>query len=238
MTTTTSPAAAPSRTSAPRARGGWLWITLSSLAIVAFAVGPYLTSSLAQLASSRGGLADNYAHRPVPVQVAFYVHVLFGGIALMVGPVQFLARLRQRRPALHQATGRVYLIAVAVAGIAGLGIAPVNRAGFDGFFGFGTLAVLWLYTALRAYRAARGRDFASHQAWMIRNFALTYAAVTLRAWTGLLIVVQVPFLHGTVTPEVSSHMFANAYWAVPFLCWVPNIVVAEWLVRRRGLPGI
>jgi uncharacterized membrane protein len=238
MTTTSAPATAPTRTAPPRARGGWLWIALSSLAIVAFAVGPYLTGSLTQLAGAKVGLAVNYAHRAALVQVAFYLHVLSGGVALALGPVQFLARLRQRRPALHRATGRVYLVAVAVAGFAGLAIAPVNRAGFDGFFGFGTLAALWLYTALRAYRTARGGDFAAHQAWIIRNFALTYAAVTLRAWTGLLIGVQVPFLHGTFTPAMADQLFANAYLAVPFLCWVPNIVVAEWLVRRRGLPPI
>ncbi|GAA4382228.1 hypothetical protein [Agromyces bauzanensis] len=31
--------------------------------------------------------------------------------------------------------------------------------------------------------------------------------------------------------------FANAYAVVPFLAWLPNLVVVEWLIRRRGLPA-
>ena len=31
--------------------------------------------------------------------------------------------------------------------------------------------------------------------------------------------------------------WTNAYAAVPFLAWLPNLLVAEWLIRRRGLPS-
>jgi predicted membrane protein DUF2306 len=76
------------------------------------------------------------------------------------------------------------------------------------------------------------RDVASHRAWMMRNFALTYAAVTLRLWLGLLIGLQA--IPGDFDFESA---FANAYGVVPFLAWLPNLVVAEWLIRRRGLPS-
>jgi hypothetical protein len=69
---------------------------------------------------------------------------------------------------------------------------------------------------------------------MIRNYAFTYAAVTLRVWLGVLILVQVPFVDAGTDFDA---LFANAYNAVPFLCWVPNMFVAEWLIRRRGLPS-
>jgi hypothetical protein len=70
---------------------------------------------------------------------------------------------------------------------------------------------------------------------MIRNVALTYAAVMLRLWIGVLMGVQSPW----ITSEASADAaFANAYAAVPFLCWLPNLVVAEWLVRRRDLPTL
>jgi hypothetical protein len=70
---------------------------------------------------------------------------------------------------------------------------------------------------------------------MIRNFALTYAAVTLRLWLGVLIAVQLPFVHG---PNPFDHMSTTAYAPLPFLCWLPNIVIAELMVRRRGLPAL
>ncbi|MEU4195507.1 hypothetical protein AB0E69_26640 [Kribbella sp. NPDC026611] len=35
-----------------------------------------------------------------------------------------------------------------------------------------------------------------------------------------------------------DQLMNNAYAAVPFLCWLPNIVVAELMIRRRNLPGL
>lgn len=57
----------------------------------------------------------------------------------------------------------------------------------------------------------------------IAVFALTYAAVTLRLWLGVL----VPILGD----------FRSAYVLVPFLAWVPNLLVVEWLLRRRRPAG-
>ncbi|MFJ1705615.1 DUF2306 domain-containing protein [Kitasatospora sp. NPDC088346] len=217
--------------SAPRgSRTGRLWVGFSSLAIAAFTVGPYLTASLAQLARDDAGLASAYSGQPLPVRLAFYAHLGFAGLALVLGPWQFSARIRGRRPALHRVLGRVYLVCVGVGAAAALALAPFNSAALVGFFGFGALAVLWAYTGWRAYRAIRGRDVPGHQAWMIRNFALTYAGVTLRLWVPALMAVQV--LTGS-----AGDRFATAYAAVPFLCWLPNLVVAERIVRRRGLPS-
>ena len=224
--------------SAPRrrlvtTRIAWTWVALSSLAIAVFTIVPYLTASLADLSDAGVGLADNYDGRPAVVQAAFYAHIVAGGLALVAGPFQFWRGLRDRHRSVHRGIGRTYLAAVAIAGVSGLVMAPFSEAGFAGFFGFGTLAFLWLATGWQAYRAIRRRDVASHRAWMMRNFALTYAAVTLRLWLGVLITVQA-LPGGDFDFEAA---FANAYAVVPFLAWLPNLVVAEWLIRRRGLPS-
>lgn len=205
---------------------------LSSLTIAGFAVVPYLTASLAELSDAGVGVADTYDGRPAVVQAAFYAHIVAGGLALVTGPFQFWRGLRDRHRSVHRWMGRGYLAAVAIAGVAGLVIAPFSEAGLAGLVGFGTLAVLWLVSAWRAYRAIRARDVANHRAWMMRNFALTYSAVTLRLWLGVLIGVQA--LPGGFDFDAA---FANAYGVVPFLAWLPNLVVAEWLIRRRGLPS-
>lgn len=227
-----APRPAPSARPNVATRIGWTWVLLTSLAIAAFAVVPYLTAPLAE---SSGGLADRYEGRPWPVLVAFFTHVIGGGIALVLGPLQFWRGLRTRHPLAHRWVGRTYLVAVAAAALAGIALAPVNQAGLVGLFGFGALGVLWLVTGWRGYRAIRARDVASHRAWMMRNFALTYAAVMLRIWLPLLIFAQVPFA-GPAGFDVDA-AFANAYAVVPFLAWLPNLVVAEWLIRRRGLPS-
>lgn len=207
-------------------RLAWRWIALSSVAIAAFSVIPYLTSSLPALGSGGSALGAHYAQQPVWVQVVFYVHVVAGGIALVLGPFQFARGLRERRARVHRVTGRVLVIAMLVAAAAGLTLSPVNSGGLVGTLGFGTLALLWGTFTILGFAAIRRRDVTAHRRWMIRAFALTYAAVTLRLWIPVLILAQVPF------GVPAENLFANAYLLVPFLCWVPNLIVAELIVRR------
>lgn len=209
--------------------GTWLAATVLCLGVAAAAVTPYLLSSLDDLARSGSGLASNYAHRPLPLQVALYAHAVAGGVALVLVPWQFSARLRRRSPGAHRVVGRVALAALVVAGVAGLVIAPVNRAGFIGLLGFSALAASWLYCAWRTYRTAVGGDLRAHRTWAARTFALTFAAVTLRLWLGGAIAIEVGVFGRSL-----EQAFDAVYPAMPFLCWVPNLVVAEYLIRRRG----
>ncbi|MFG2847133.1 DUF2306 domain-containing protein [Kitasatospora sp. NPDC048296] len=205
------------------------------MAIAGYFVGQYAQGTLSSLGRQHVGLAPDYATQPWPVQAAFYFHIVFAGLALALGPWQFSRRLRVRRAAVHRGIGRVYLVGVGVGAVAAFVMSFFSTVGLLGFFGFGTLAVLWGWTAWRAYRAIRERDVRSHQAWMIRNFALTYAAVTLRLWYGVLILVQIPFVHGV---DPIDTIMPHAYAPLPFLCWLPNLVVAEWMIRRRSLPAL
>ena len=201
------------------------WLALSALAIALLAPLPYVLQPLRDLAANGNEIAVNYASRPSWVRTAFAAHVAFGGLALLLSPVQLSGRVRARVPRLHRVLGRVVLASIVVAGTAGFLLAGVNSAGPVGTAGFGALAVLWVTFALLGLRAIRQRDIAAHRRWMLRTFALTYAAVTLRLWLFALI----PLLGD----------FRSAYVLVPFLCWVPNLVVVELLLRRtrtRALP--
>jgi hypothetical protein len=69
------------------------------------------------------------------------------------------------------------------------------------------------------WRAAMRRRLVEHRRWMIRSWALTLAAVTLR-------------LYMLALPGMSSPL--DAYRAISFLCWVPNLIAAELYLRRRS----
>src|SRR5215213_12030589 len=84
--------------------------------------------------------------------------------------------------------------------------------------GFGTLAILWLYSGYRAYRHIRNKEIEQHREWMIRNYALTLAGLMLRVWVPLSIPMGIDF--------------TTAYMFIGWLCWVPNLFVAEWIIRR------
>lgn len=82
---------------------------------------------------------------------------------------------------------------------------------------FGLLALAWLYTGARAYAAIRRKAVDEHRAWMVRNFALSLAAVTLRIYVPISVVLGLDF--------------PTAYAGIAWLCWVPNLVLAERIVR-------
>jgi len=166
------------------------------------------------------GLNPEFHERLMNMPWFARAHFLGGGIALLVGGFQFSSRLRRLRSAVHRWTGRLYLGAVAVGGLGGLGIAMISQGGPPTHVGFGMLAVLWLYSGVAAYRAIRGGAVAEHRRWMIRNFALTFGAVTLRLELGLL-------------TGFFGWSMEEAYITVAWLAWVPNLIVAEWWLLRE-----
>ena len=72
---------------------------------------------------------------------------------------------------------------------------------------------------LQAVSVDQAGDVAGHREWMWRNYALTWGAVMLRLQMALLIGC--------------GFTAAEAYPLVAWFAWVPNLAVAEWLVRRH-----
>lgn len=190
------------------------------LAVLSFAVAGYAIYAytvLAPGATVHPSMRATYAEHGLAIRL----HVFASAVALILGPFQFLPGLRARRPELHRWSGRVYLgVGVLVGGLAGLVMATHAYGGMVSKLGFGALAVAWLATGAFAYRAILDGDAWAHRRWMIRNFALTFAAVTLRLQLPAAMALRFPF-------EV-------AYPLIAWTCWVPNLLVAEAWLRRRG----
>jgi uncharacterized membrane protein len=169
-------------------------------------------------------LLDSYdpvqKSRMFEIPVVGYAHTLGGAIATLIGPFQFLGALRRRYPRWHVWLGRVYLTCVGVSALAGLYLSPESAARNTFGIAFIALALAWLYTGTKAYLTIRARDVAAHRRWMIRNYALTYAAVTLRFQMPLFILV------GGLSPMTALDI-------VGWFCWVPNLILVEWWMRRR-----
>jgi uncharacterized membrane protein len=190
-------------------------LAVLSAGVVVYAVVVYAFLPLGQFVHPR--MAEVFRQNAPTV----YAHVFGASVALLLGPLQFWAAFRTRRPALHRLVGKLYLgLGVGLGGIAGLILATRAQGGLAGQLGFACLALAWLYTAVHALGAAQSRDFATHRRWMIRNFALTFAAVTLRLWMPLGFALD-------------RWPFEVVYPTVAWLCWVPNLLVAEWWLRRR-----
>jgi uncharacterized membrane protein len=148
-----------------------------------------------------------------------FAHLIASGIALAVGALQHNSHLRGRHLNLHRWLGRTYVIAVTMGGVAAFVLATESQAGLSTHVGFGLLAVLWVFATGMAYRYIRAGNQALHRRWMIRSYALTFAAVTLRVYLPLSMIAGLPF--------------DAAYQTISWLAWVPNLIFAEWVILRQ-----
>ena len=154
-------------------------------------------------------------------RTALYLHIGGGIIALSSGIFALMPFVRKRNWRLHRNLGKSYVLAILISGIAGGGIAWVSEGGLIGNLGFFCLAVTWLFTTYVAYRAIRNKDVQRHERWMLRSYAVTFAAVMLRLWLPILMDVWHLPLQET---------FAWLGW----ICWVPNLLVMEIYLRSQS----
>lgn len=194
-------------------RTAWYVMTLLALGVAGYASMALWNPDAIDFIANRDGLLRHF----------LIVHGAVSAIALAIGPFQFFETLRKKRPLLHRVSGRIYLGSILVGGLTGLWLAFYTPGGLPAHTGFLALAILWLLSGFLAYRAALRRDFIAHRAWMMRSYALTFAAVTLRIYLGLGVpVAGLPF----------DQVYATAAWA----SWALNLVFVEWLLMRKGAP--
>ncbi|WP_218044374.1 DUF2306 domain-containing protein [Kiloniella laminariae] len=192
-------------------KGGWLLLMLAATVIALMStrfllpdpphVGPEI-------------MANFIAHKPT-----FLAHVLGSLIALLIGPWQFIGGLRNRWPGLHRWTGRLYMLAVLVGGVGGFIVAWTTLAGPVAVAGFATLSVLWLYVTGKGYQTVRAGRYVEHRRWMIRSYALTAAAITLRL--------------GLPIAPALGYDFMTGYIIQTWAAWLINLAVAEFYLYRE-----
>lgn len=149
---------------------------------------------------------------------AFYTHIILGGVALLIGWLQFSTKLRIQNLALHRTVGKIYILCVLPSALAGIGIGFFATGGIIPATGFIGLGIVWFTTTLLAYLKIRQGQIEQHRRLMIYSYAACFAAVTLRIWLPLLIMI-----YGD---------FNKAYATVAWLCWVPNMIVAMLIIKR------
>jgi uncharacterized membrane protein len=149
------------------------------------------------------------------------IHAGFAATALLVGPFQFLPGLRRRRPKLHRTLGKIYVAACLASAPAGLFLAWGTSAGPIAQWGFGTLAVVWFAATAYAFWLATQGRIAEHRRWMIRSFAMTFGAVTLRLYL-----------------PIPPMTFIEGYRAISWISWTSNLAVAELFLNWTTLRGM
>ena len=149
------------------------------------------------------------------------IHVTAGVVALLIGPLQFVGRIRAQVPGIHRFIGRTYVGACAIGAPSGFMLAIGTNAGPVAGAGFAIAALLWpVFTYLGVQAAIEGR-FAEHRQWMIRSYAITANAITLRLMLPL--------------AGVMGFDFFAAYGVIAWLGWITNLAFTEIYLHRT--PG-
>jgi uncharacterized membrane protein len=141
----------------------------------------------------------------------------------MAGFTQFLPQFLQKYPKIHRIIGTIYVFDILfITGPASFIMALYANGGIPSRIGFTLIAILWIYFTFRAYQTARKRQFPLHKNFMIRSYALTLSAVSLRAWKWLIILLF------AMRP-------LDVYMLATWLGFIPNLLVAEWIIRKKML---
>lgn len=142
-------------------------------------------------------------------------HIIFGMIAILIGPFQFFGGIRRKYPRVYRISGRIYLGAILIAALTAIFLAIYDNILVKEEMVFATgvigLALAWLTTSGLALWAIRKRQFDQHREWMIRSYVVTCGFTTFR-----IVAVSVQQFFGTDVPGMGGIM-AWACWAVPLL---------------------
>ncbi|NII25232.1 DUF2306 domain-containing protein [Pseudoflavitalea sp. X16] len=164
---------------------------------------------------------QDYIHNPV-WKAAFYVHVFTAIIALLAGFTQFSPDFLKRYKKLHRLIGRLYAWDILVINFPAAMIMAVYANGLlPSKIAFVILDCLWFWFTYKAVIAARQKRFTEHKQYMIRSYALTFSAITLRMWK---LILSNSF---TIDP-------VTLYMIDAWLGFVPNLLLAEWIIRRSS----
>ena len=156
---------------------------------------------------------------------AFYIHIALSTFVLLVGIFQFVKPIIRKWPKTHRLLGKIYIILVLLfCAPSGFVMALYANGGFWARTSFVITASLWWLFTFLAYKNARDKQFKLHIANMYRSYAMTLTAISLRLY--VLILPHFIHLH-------SSQMYTLVAW----LSWIPNLIIAELLIRKWKING-
>ena len=203
-------------------KAGWLIaVGLILLSIVPMIAG---SARIAELASGAEITPENarFFASPLPV----IVHIISSILFCIVGAFQFVPGFRHRHLSWHRTAGWLLMscgIAAALSGLWMTRFYPWPEGDGELLYAMRLVVEAAMLVSIGlSIVAVRRRDFASHGDWIIRGYAIGLGA-------GTQVLTHLPWflLMDTSTPgEFPRAMMMGAGWAI-------NIVVAEWIIRKK-----
>jgi uncharacterized membrane protein len=142
-------------------------------------------------------------------------------IVLLIGIFQFIPSFIQKYPKAHRNIGKMYIILILFfAAPSGFIIGLFANGGLSCKVGFCLQSIAWFLITFFAYIEIRRKNIENHINWMVRSFAITLAAMSLRTESYFMHY----FLH---TKPIET------YLTVTWLSWVGNLMIAEIIIQFK-----
>lgn len=148
----------------------------------------------------------------------FYTHIISSLVVLLSGVSQFVPFLARTYQRTHKTLGQVYIFLILlIAAPSGLGLSLYANGGLPAKVGFFIQSLLWFLITLKAFYEIKQQKIESHIQWMMRSYAITLAAMSLRTESYLMksIFDTRPF---------------ETYLTVVWVSWVGNLIFCEILI--------
>ena len=152
-------------------------------------------------------------------RIAFYIHIFSSIPVLFFGAFLFSDRIQKRFSKIHRIVGKGYVgLVLGLSAPSGMVLAFHANGGWSVQLSFLVATPLWWYLTWRGLRTAMNQNFVAHRKWMMRSYALTFSAITLRASQVFLSSVN------WVSPEYQ-------YLIVSWESWMLNLFLVEIYLR-------
>jgi Predicted membrane protein (DUF2306) len=152
---------------------------------------------------------------------SFYLHIFSSLLILAAGLTQFSNNILQRVPIIHRWIGKLYTFGILIISApAALVMSFYANGGWIAKPSFILLSLLWWYTTWQGYQTIRRKAIQEHRIWMLRSYALTFSAITLR-------LMQAGFAAYTDLDLDTTYQIVS--WA----SWMINLLIAEFVLKQR-----
>jgi uncharacterized membrane protein len=153
--------------------------------------------------------------------IVFFTHVFSAIFLIGLGALQFSNTLLSTYKKLHRNLGKAYVgIILLLAAPSGLVMGIFAMGGIVAQVAFVLLSILWFYFTYKAFVFAKQKNFIAHKHFMMRSYALTLSAISLRLFKWI--------LANTLAPAPM-----DMYCTIAWTGWIVNWLVVEWWIWRK-----
>ena len=151
-----------------------------------------------------------------------FPHIVLGIIATIIGPFQFIPKIRNKYLKIHRQLGRVYIISTVLSGISGMYMAITSDVNLPYAVGLFMLGVTWVTSSTLAFVSIKNKKVDLHKDWMIRSYVITFAFVSFRFVEDILMALEI----GTRVDVLTLMSWA---------CWAIPLFIAEVFIQGRKI---